>query len=76
LQKIGRALAVAGASFTDVVRTRMYIVNLADGEAAGRAHGEIFSAIRPAATLIAVQALVEPELLVEIEAEAYLSTRE
>jgi enamine deaminase RidA (YjgF/YER057c/UK114 family) len=67
---IGAALAEAGASFSDVVRTRMYLADAADFEAALRAHGEIFGEIRPASTGVVVVAFVDPRYLIEIEAEA------
>lgn len=69
---IGAALAQLGAGFEDVTRTRVYLVNHEDWQAVGRAHGEIFGRIRPASTMLAVRALVNPEMLVEIEAEAIL----
>jgi enamine deaminase RidA (YjgF/YER057c/UK114 family) len=67
---IEAALEEAGFSLADVVRTRMYVTNLADAPAVGAVHGELFASIRPAATLVQVAGLVEPSLLVEIEAEA------
>jgi len=72
LRNIGRALEQAGGGLTDVVRTRMYLTNIEHWQAVGRAHGEVFRDIRPAATLIAVKQLVDPTMLVEIEAEAIL----
>ena len=69
-EKISMALKEAGASFKDVIRTRMYVTDIQYSDAVGRAHREIFSDIKPAATLLAVTNLVDPELLVEIEATA------
>jgi enamine deaminase RidA (YjgF/YER057c/UK114 family) len=72
LRKIGAALAQAGASMRDVVRTRIFVTDMAYSEAVGRAHGEFFSEIRPAATMVQVVKLIEPGLLVEIEADAVI----
>lgn len=73
LEKIGAALAEAGGSFHDVVRTRMFVVDISRWEEAGRAHGEVFRDIRPAATMVEVSKLISPDLLIEIEADAILS---
>ena len=73
LKTIFAALAEAGAKPEDVVRTVMYVTDIADAEDVGKAHGEVFGAIRPAATLVQVVALVAPEMKVEIEAYAELS---
>ena len=72
LQKIGRALEEAGASFADVVRTRTFVTDITQWEAIGRVHGEVFGAIRPAATMVEVSKLIDPAHLVEIEVDAYV----
>jgi enamine deaminase RidA (YjgF/YER057c/UK114 family) len=72
LRKIEAALAQAGASMRDVVRTRMFVTDMAFSEAVGRAHGEFFGEIRPAATMVQVVKLIDPRLLVEIEADAVI----
>jgi enamine deaminase RidA (YjgF/YER057c/UK114 family) len=70
LATIGKALEDAGASLADVVRTRMYVVDRADMDAVGRAHAEVFGAVRPAATMVLVAGLIHPDQRVEIEVDA------
>ena len=73
LDIIRDALERAGARMADVVRTRIYVTDIADWEAVGRAHGAVFGASRPAATLVQVAALIDPALVVEIEADAIVA---
>ncbi|MCA9928124.1 MAG: RidA family protein [Anaerolineales bacterium] len=76
LQKIENALHEAGAVMADVVRTRMFVINIDLWEAVGRAHGNIFRHIRPAATMVEVNRLISPDLLVEIEVDAIITKAE
>jgi enamine deaminase RidA (YjgF/YER057c/UK114 family) len=72
LEIIGNALTQAGATFANVTRTRMFITDVNDADAVGRAHGEVFASIRPASTMVVVKGLLDPRWKIEIEAEAAL----
>src|SRR5687768_3414887 len=73
-QKIEKALIEAGATLTDVVRTRMFVTDIAKWEEAGKAHGEVFATIKPASTMVEVSALIDERLLIEIEVTAIIPT--
>ena len=74
MENVVAAVEAAGGGVGDVVRTRLYVVDIDDGEAIGRAHADVFGDVRPATTMVEVSRLIEPELLVEVEAEAVVGS--
>ena len=72
LKNLESGLAKAGASFKDVVRTRLFVTKVSEWEKFGKAHGEVFGEIRPAMTIVEVSKLIDPDMMIEIEADAYI----
>ena len=76
IANIRRALEAVGATLEDVVRTRIYVTDIKQWEAVGRAHGDAFGSVRPATSMVEISALISPEMLVEIEADAFLGPQD